>query len=130
MTRRSKIWLVVAVLFTVINAIGAVPAFLAGELSHAGVHVVLTFVGAYYVRRIWSREVSGVPTLAGEVGGGEFSNRLTNLEQSIDAVAIEVERIGEGQRFITNFFTEKGIPRPAEGAADPIEVKDATPKTR
>ena len=129
MTRRSKIWLVVAALFTVINALGAVPAFLDGELLHAGVHVVLAFVGAYYVRRIWSREMSGTPALTGEIGG-DFSNRLTNLEQSIDAVAIEVERIGEGQRFITNFFTEKGIPRPADGAAEPIEVKDATRRTR
>jgi hypothetical protein len=36
---------------------------------------------------------------------------LTHLEQSVDAVAIEVERIGEGQRFMTRFFTENGTPR-------------------
>lgn len=129
MTRRSRIWLVVAVLFTLINAFGAVPAFVAGELLHTGAHVVLAFVGAYYVRRIWHREMSGIPALTGEVAG-EFTHRLTNLEQSIDAVAIEVERIGEGQRFINNFFVEKGIPRPADGAAEPIEVKDATRKPR
>jgi hypothetical protein len=47
---------------------------------------------------------------------------LTHLEQSVDAVAIEVERIGEGQRFMTRLFTENGAPRArGEGAAETID---------
>jgi hypothetical protein len=119
MTRRSKVWLVVAVLFAVVNFAGGVMAAAQGELLHAGVHAALMFVGAYYVRRIWRRERPAIPAIT-----GELTDRLTHLEQSIDAVAVEVERIGEGQRFMTRFFTENGIPdAPGEGAAEPIDIK-------
>lgn len=124
MTRRSKIWLVVASLFTVANVGGAVFAAVQGELLHAAAHVVLVPVGAFLVwrlahsRRIWG----GGSALA--VAGGEITDSLTHLQQSVDAVAVEVERIGEGQRFITRVFTEKGIPRPpADRAPEPAETK-------
>jgi hypothetical protein len=128
MTRRSKVWLVVAVLFTFANLGGAVIAAVRGELLHTGVHAGLLLLGAYlawrlapmrYARRIWRRGGSVIPALPRELTDG-----LTHLEQSVDAVAIEVERIGEGQRFMTRFFTENGTPRaPGEGAAEPIEIK-------
>ena len=128
MTRRSKVWLVVAVLFTFVNLGGAVIAAVRGELLHTGMHVGLLLLGAYlvwrlaprrYVRRIWRRGGSVIPALPRELTDG-----LTHLEQSVDAVAIEVERIGEGQRFMTRFFTENGTPRAlGEGAAEPIEIK-------
>lgn len=104
MTRRDKIWLVAAGLFNVINFGGLIFAAAGGELSHAGVHAVLLVVGVYYTRRIWRRSVSALPDdLTGEV-----ADRLTRLQESVEAVAAEVERIGEGQRFITRLFTEKG----------------------
>ena len=34
--------------------------------------------------------------------------RLVQLQQAVDDVAIEVERIGEGQRFATKLLTERG----------------------
>ncbi|HKW45943.1 MAG TPA: hypothetical protein VJN70_00800 [Gemmatimonadaceae bacterium] len=34
-------------------------------------------------------------------------NRLRHLEQAVDAIAIEVERISEGQRFATKLLTER-----------------------
>jgi hypothetical protein len=37
----------------------------------------------------------------------ELSNRLDRMEQGIEAIAIEVERISEGQRFVTNLIGEK-----------------------
>lgn len=115
MTRRSKVWLVVAVLFIFANLGGGVIAALRGELLHTGLHAGLILLGAYlgwrlaprrYARRIWRRGGSVIPALP-----REFTDRLTHLEQSVDAVAIEVERIGEGQRFMTRFFTENGTPR-------------------
>jgi hypothetical protein len=119
MTLRSRIWLAAAALFIFINMAGAVMAAAEGELLHAGVHVGLLLVGVYYAGRIWRREGSVIP-----VPGSDLTDRLTHLEESVDAVAIEVERIGEGQRFMTNFFTEKGIPRASgEGAAEPIEIE-------
>lgn len=34
-------------------------------------------------------------------------NRLQHLEQAVDAIAIEVERISEGQRFTTKLLAER-----------------------
>ena len=36
----------------------------------------------------------------------EVSSRLERMEQAIEAVAIEVERISEGQRFVTRLLSE------------------------
>ncbi len=36
----------------------------------------------------------------------DVSNRLERMEQSIDAIAVEVERISEGQRFTTKLLSE------------------------
>ncbi len=37
----------------------------------------------------------------------EVIDRLDRMEQGIDAVAVEVERIGEGQRFVTQLMNER-----------------------
>ena len=50
----------------------------------------------------------------------DVSDRLERMEQGIEAVAVEVERIGEGQRFVTQLMSERahraalpeGVPRP------------------
>ena len=118
MTRRSKTWLVVAVIFTAINIGGVVPAAMAGESLHAGIHVVLALLGAYYVRKIWRGVRPETPALS-----GDYSDRLTHLEQNIDAVAVEIERIGEGQRFMTRVLTEKPSPE-----KQPIENKPRKPQ--
>ena len=62
-----------------------------------------------------------------------IADRLTKIQQSVDAVVIEVERIGEGQRFMTRVFTEKGAEQAlGEGAAAPLEIKEreAAPNVR
>jgi hypothetical protein len=120
MTRRSKVWLVVAVLFTLGNFAGGVYALVLGELLHTVTHAGLVLLGAYWVRHLWRR--AGETEIPAEFH--EFTDRLTHVEQSVDAVAIELERIGEGQRFITRLFTENATKRaPGEGAAEPIEIK-------
>ena len=37
----------------------------------------------------------------------ETAERLRRLEQSIDSIAVEVERISEGQRFVTKLMSER-----------------------
>jgi hypothetical protein len=54
-----------------------------------------------FARRIWKRGSSVVAAFPKEIG-----ERLGRLEQSAEATAIEIERIGEGQRFLTKLFTE------------------------
>jgi hypothetical protein len=45
----------------------------------------------------------------------ETAPRLERLEHAVDAIAIEIERIAEGQRFVTKIFTE----RPAVNVVPP-----------
>jgi hypothetical protein len=43
----------------------------------------------------------------------EVMHRLDRIEQAVDAVAIEVERISEGQRFTTKLLSEgQAVPTP------------------
>jgi hypothetical protein len=54
MSRRAKIWLLVAALFFVINLGGTVVAALAREPIHAGIHAgltILTIVAVVVLRR-------------------------------------------------------------------------------
>jgi hypothetical protein len=44
----------------------------------------------------------------------EVTGRLERIEQSIEAVAIEVERISEGQRFTTRLLSEGRAPAGAQ----------------
>jgi len=103
MSRRSNVWVAVAAVFFFINFAGGLFAAVQGERAHAGVHTVLLVLGASYVRRLWRRR-SVVPDVS-----RQLTDNLTHLEQSVAAVAIEVERIGEGQRSITRLFTEKDL---------------------
>ena len=45
--------------------------------------------------------------------------RLSEMQQSLDAVAVEVERISEGQRFATKLLTERGISAEDANVAHP-----------
>jgi hypothetical protein len=55
----------------------------------------------------------------------EVANRLERIEQSIEAVAIEVERISEGQRFTTKLLSEARNP-----AIAPASSSSAGAQTR
>lgn len=66
------------------------------------------------VRR-WDRE-SQTPRVPLEVQA-----RLERIEQSVDAIAIEVERMSEGQRFVTRLLAD----RAADRGADPARLSDA-----
>lgn len=46
------------------------------------------------------------------VGLQQVEARLERMEQALDAVAVEMERVSEGQRFTTRLLSEKGEARP------------------
>ncbi|MGZ8457729.1 MAG: hypothetical protein ACXWZ4_14105 [Gemmatirosa sp.] len=58
-------------------------------------------------RRIWKR--SGAPVAHGP--SAEDRERMLRLEQAVDTIAVEVERISEGQRFVTQLLAEGRDPR-------------------
>ena len=48
----------------------------------------------------------------------DVSARLERMEQAIDSIAVEVERISEGQRFTTKLLAERNTPA-ASGLSKP-----------
>lgn len=66
-----------------------------------GMFMILVFfpLSVAIARRIWkqaSRTVAAIPS--------DLMNRLARIENAVEASAVEIERIGEGQRFITKLF--------------------------
>lgn len=82
------------------------------ELTIAGTIALLFPVSIAIARRIW-RRATGAPPPAHLAK--EMDERFTRLEQAMDAVAVEVERIGEGQRYVTRVL--------GAGPAQPLAVR-------
>jgi len=104
-SRRFKLWMTAGAVFASLNFLGGLVAAADGEPLHSGVHGGLTlvtlFVMWWFTAAIRQRrEATTTQTLPAGVG-----DRLAHLEQSVDAMAIEIERIGEGQRFLTQHLT-------------------------
>jgi hypothetical protein len=109
MSRRSTLWRAAAALFVVINVGGAGFAIAMGEPMHAFVHAVLMTLGlgAYLTWRV------ARPAPAAGAAPPLPDQRLDYLQQSVDAMALEIERIGETQRFNEKLRAEKGeAPKP------------------
>lgn len=86
-----------------------------------GMFMVIVFLplSIAWARRIWRRSAAVVTSFPREIG-----DRLVRMEQALEATSVEVERIGEGQRFLTRLFTEgEGTRSIGGGAAQPIERK-------
>jgi hypothetical protein len=84
-------------------------------LSGIFIVVVLFPLTIAYARRLGRRgavAVSAIPH--------ELMDRLTRLDQAVDSIAVEVERIGEGQRFVTRVLAE----RPMEPIAIPQRASE------
>ena len=77
---------------------------------------VLMPIAIAYSRRIWKRGATIIAPVPQEV-----RDRLDRMSEAVESIALEVERIGEGQRFVTKVMTESGRSLGA-GAAQPINV--------
>ena len=65
-----------------------------------------------YAKRMEQGDVAGrVPI--------EVTARLERMEQAIDSIAVEVERISEGQRFTTKLLSERTAPSSEPGGLPP-----------
>jgi len=87
--------------------------FMSPFIVPVGIMFAIAFmvVGSHFAKalgRKWDRE--GQQALSPEVSG-----RLERMEQALDAIAVEVERVSEGQRFTTKLLTERS-PADALGA--------------
>lgn len=74
---------------------------LIGVLSGVGV-LAGAFAGAYFFGKSRGQRESLIATK-----DPEMMARLNRVEQIVEATAIEIERISEGQRFTTKLLSEK-----------------------
>ena len=74
--------------------------------------IVLLPLSIAFARRVWRRSTQVVTSIP-----HELTDRLMRVEQTVEATAIEIERIGEGQRFMTRVLTETNAPHALPAAA-------------
>lgn len=119
---KHRAWIPIAWLLSLANVgatwFAAVPA----EPAHATAHALLAVLFGVGAQRLMFRRR---PSSAGEdVAVGD--ERMTRLENAVDAIAVEMERIGEGQRFVTKLLAEPGRElnqHVQSSRRDPVPVK-------
>jgi hypothetical protein len=94
-------WRIAAVAFVLINAGGAAYAVSMGEWEHAAVHFGL-LIGGYLMWPLVPGSRRDEPPQADVA-----DERLNYQQQSVDAVALEVERFGEAQRYSEKLRAER-----------------------
>lgn len=115
---KHRAWIPIAWLLSLGNVVSIWFAAAPGEPWHATAHgglAVLLGVGAERLRARRRGPRGGEVTIGDE--------RMERLENAIDAIAVEMERIGEGQRFVTKLLAEsgRGLERPL-GVSRPESV--------
>ena len=89
-----------------------------GQVTAVSIIFVLFVLGPVagsFGRLIWRR--SAKPSAP--PGWNEAANRLERLEQAVDTIAVEMERVSEGQRFITKIMTQRDASGGAGETASP-----------
>ena len=101
---KHRAWIPIAWLLSLGN-LGAVWfAARPAEPWHATIHALLAVLFGVGAQRLMARQR---PSLRARTAIGDDPE--TRLEQAIDAIAVELERVGEGQRFVTKLLAERGL---------------------
>lgn len=95
MALRSGWWRIATAIFAVGNAVAAIYHVAIGEMGAAAGHAGV----AAGTVLLWFtlRSHNSIPE--DTTGPQQIDSHLDHLQQSLDAIALEVERLGEGQRF-------------------------------
>ena len=107
---KARAWIVVAWLLCLANVVAVWFAARPAEPWHATVHALLAVLFGLGAQRLALRKTSttGVDVVTRQ----ELEARLPTSDphevaKALDAIAVEVERIGEGQRYLTKILTER-----------------------
>ncbi len=96
--------------------------FSPGQLTGISIVAIIFVLGPLatgFARLLWRRGTLARPSALPP----ESERRLERIEQAVDTIAIEVERISEGQRFVTQLMSRSGAPALGEGRPDAIAAK-------
>lgn len=91
----------------------------------AMVGILSTFIGlpmviVSYLKWKHQAKGSGIPLEA----AARIEARMERIEQAIDTVALETERVAEGQRWLTRVLTEQGGRAAVERGDAPVRQLD------
>ena len=90
------------------------------------VPIVFAIPAIVLLARMSYRHKERMATLqAGPERQADIEARLERIEQAVDTIAIEMERIGEGQRFVTKLLAER--PSPQQLAEAKAQQRTITP---
>ena len=122
---KHRAWIPVAWILSLANVAAVWFAAAPGETWHATGHAVLAVLFGLGAQHLGLRRklTSGADVVTRQ----ELEARLPQFEpqqvaQALEAMAVEVERIGEGQRYLTKLMTERD-------ARSPDAVRSATKPT-
>jgi hypothetical protein len=96
------------------------------EKTGTAVFTLMIPIAIALARRIWVRSSPRVQPVTIDL---ESSPRLQRLEDAIESIAIEVERIGEAQRFATKLLTERSEPAMNRAVPAPAPIARKVPGT-
>ena len=97
-----------------------------GQVTGISIVFILFVLGplaASLGRLMWRR--SSKPAMP--PGWYDAAQRLERLEQAVDTIAVEVERVSEGQRFMTKIMTQNAAPASSSNGASAPGVNGAQP---
>ena len=97
-----------------------------GQVTGISIVFILFVLGplaASLGRLMWRRSTK--PTMP--PGWYDAAQRLERLEQAVDTVAVEVERVSEGQRFMTKIMTQNAAAATNANGASAAGVNGAQP---
>ena len=85
------------------------------------VGIVAIFGIAAMMLKMWLSHVERIKAISMSQKGPSLSDqRMERVEQAIEAIAVEVERVSEGQRFVTKLLSQQGVtatpPAPVPGS--------------
>jgi hypothetical protein len=90
------------------------------SINGTAISIVFTVAVLAPLALAWSRRMLRRP-MAAPALPSDTIDRIARIENAVESIAVEVERIAEGQRFVTKLMSE---PRQlSAGAAEPIVVR-------
>jgi hypothetical protein len=100
---KHRAWIPIAWLLSLVNLVSVWFAARPAEPWHASIHALLAVLFGLGAQRLMARQQALLRSdpLLGD-------DRVKRLEQAIDSIAVEVERVGEGQRYVTKLMAERG----------------------
>lgn len=78
--------------------------------------------------RMWFKHKEKMTTLTGATTvNATLEARLARIEDAVDTIAVEMERMGEGQRFVTKLLADRAAQQLPEGQKNGGSGRVTTP---